>query len=174
MSSIIKEFNDNLVNHRLTIDKTNKYKVRNPVFNEITSEIDFKNYNEGGRYIVPAKSDDLSLEGEEYVMFDIQYDVRSGLLVKTPPRMMKFVYSISVKTEQVLLKPLSGLGIFSGACWTRQESVFVYSSNNIDAAILSYNEKVNEVKKLRREYLLSLVDKEMKELDKCKVELRLK
>ena len=171
MNSIIKEFDDNLVNHRLTIDKTNKYKVRNPIFNEPASNIDFKNYVEGGRYAVPAKVDDLSLEGEEYVMFDIQYDVKSGLLVKTPPRIMTFVYSSSAGIEQVLLKPASGLGIFSGACWTRVKSVFVYSRNNIDVAVLSYNEKVSEVKKLRKDYLLSLVDKEMKEIDKCKVKL---
>ena len=55
MNSIIKEFDDNLVNHRLTIDKTNKYKVRNPIFNEPASNIDFKNYVEGGRYVVPLK-----------------------------------------------------------------------------------------------------------------------
>lgn len=174
MNSFIKYFDDDLINHRLTVDKTNKKKVRRPIFNEPTNDIDFKNYVEGGRYVVPAKSDDLSLEGKTYVMFDIQYDLRLGLLVKTSPSIMTFIYSSSAGIEQVLLKPLSGLGIFSGACWTRVKSVFVYSYNNIDEAILSYNEKVNEIKNLRKEHLLNLVEKEIKELDKCKVELIIK
>lgn len=171
MSSVIKKFDDNLVNHRLSVDKTNKYKVRTPVFNETTVDIDFKNYIEGGRYDVPARSDDLTLEGKMYVMFDIQYDLKLGLLLKTYPTIMVFVYSNSAGIEQVLLKPLEGVGIFSGDCWTRKKEVFVYSYNNIDAAILSYNEKVSLIKSLRKDYLLNLVEKEMKEIEKCKVKL---
>lgn len=135
-------------------------------YNEDCSmDFDVNNFENGGLYRLKQQVGDENVLGKKIIISYIDFDLKTGDVIYIEPKLMeyrlfdwgfgKFIHLVSVETGH-LQSPNHWDSI----------SVFVWSCEKQEEALVDYNRRVTEMVKLREEIMNKRTLKELKSLSK--------
>ena len=136
-----------------------------PFFNEYADSFNPKEFCQGGLYRISQVANDESLVGTKLVVYYVNFCLKSGETYILKPKIVEYSYVKYWDEVHINLTQVSdGRTIYPD--FRKSVEAYVWSYENLDFALISYNSKIETIINERRKYLTSIMEKELKRVSK--------
>lgn len=146
----------------------NKVKLKKskftPYYNvKDASKFDYDNFKNGDLCLIQQHIRDEAMVGKKIVIFYIDFDLKTGDVVYIEPKVMEYRWVTLFAEDYINLVSVEDGSMQSYNYWDYIKA-FVWKYEDKDEAVLQYNSKISEMLRLREEFMIKKVNKELKDL----------
>lgn len=148
----------------------NKVKLRKskftPYYNvKSASNFDYDNFKNGDLCLIQQHIRNEGMVGKKIMIFYIDFDLKTGDVVYIEPKVMEYRWITLYTGDYINLVSVENGRMQSCNYW-EDVKAFVWRYEDRDEAVLQYNSKISEMLRLREEFMVRKVNKELKDLKK--------
>ena len=148
----------------------NKVKLKKskftPYYNvKVASNFDYNNFKNGDICLIQQHIRNEDIVGKKIVIFYVDFDLKTGDVVYIEPKVMEYRWIELPIGKYINLVSVEDGRMQSCNYW-EDIKAFVWDYDDREEAVLRYNEKIGEMIKLREDFMIKKVTKELKDLKK--------
>ena len=129
------------------------------------SKFDYDNFKNGDLCLIRQHISNEDMVGKKIVIFYVDFDLKTGDVVYIEPKVMEYRWITLPTGDYINLVSVENGRMQSYNYW-ENITAFVWKYEDRDEAVLQYNSKISEMLRLREEFMLRKVNKELKDLRK--------
>ena len=146
----------------------NKVKLKKskftPYYNvKDASKFDYDNFKNGDLCLIQQHISDEAMVGKKIVIFYVDFDLKTGDVVYIEPKVMEYHWVTLYSGDYINLVSVENDMMQSYNYWDYIKA-FVWKYEDKDEAVLQYNSKISEMLRLREDFMVKKVNKELKDL----------
>ena len=146
----------------------NKVKLKKskftPYYNvKDASKFDYDNFKNGDLCLIQQHISDEAMVGKKIVIFYVDFDLKTGDVVYIEPKVMEYRWVTLYSGDYINLVSVENDMMQSYNYWDYIKA-FVWKYEDKDEAVLQYNSKISEMLRLREDFMVKKVNKELKDL----------